>query len=149
MVGYLALAYPFFTARFADDTQADRLEMYYKSGRMMVKLAESIGRLVLAGRDFSRLAAYTTRVSTLMRSIDDSSSLQLAIPQTNEGIQLIPGSGTVELCDPKDPLIKFIDVPLCTPNGDILIRSLNFTIKKGQHCIITGKLHSSDGEKGL
>jgi ABC-type uncharacterized transport system fused permease/ATPase subunit len=36
----------------------------------MVKLAESIGRLVMAGRDFTRLAAYTTRVTQLMHSIE-------------------------------------------------------------------------------
>ncbi len=36
----------------------------------MVKLAESIGRLVMAGRDFTRLAAYTTRVTQLMNSIE-------------------------------------------------------------------------------
>jgi len=36
----------------------------------MVKLAESIGRLVMAGRDFTRLAAYTTRVTQLMNNIE-------------------------------------------------------------------------------
>lgn len=36
----------------------------------MVKLSESIGRLVMAGRDFTRLAAYTTRVSQVLRSIE-------------------------------------------------------------------------------
>lgn len=29
---------------------------YYKSGRMLVKLAEAIGRLALAGREMTRLA---------------------------------------------------------------------------------------------
>lgn len=29
---------------------------YYKSGRMLVKMAEAIGRLVLAGRELTRLA---------------------------------------------------------------------------------------------
>lgn len=36
----------------------------------MVKLAESIGRVVMAGRDFTRLAAYTTRVNQLIKTID-------------------------------------------------------------------------------
>lgn len=33
-----------------------RLQAYYTYGRMLVKLAEAIGRLVLAGREMSRLA---------------------------------------------------------------------------------------------
>ena len=34
--------------------------------------------------------------------------------------------------------IKFVDVPLITPNGDELIESMNFEIKKGQNLYITG-----------
>ena len=29
---------------------------YYKSGRMLVRMAEAIGRIVLAGREMTRLA---------------------------------------------------------------------------------------------
>jgi len=32
------------------------LKDYYKSGRMLVKMAEAIGRLVLAGRELATLA---------------------------------------------------------------------------------------------
>jgi ATP-binding cassette subfamily D (ALD) protein 3 len=35
-------------------------------------------------------------------------------------------------------LIQFINVPLCTPNGDILINSLSVTIRHGQNVIVTG-----------
>ena len=31
---------------------------YYQSGRMLVKMAEAIGRIVLAGREMTRLAGY-------------------------------------------------------------------------------------------
>lgn len=57
VVGYLGLAIPFFSGRYGSDSHSVRLETYYKSGRMIVKLAESIGRLALAGRDFARLRA--------------------------------------------------------------------------------------------
>lgn len=39
---------------------------YYRSGRMLVKLAEAIGRLVLAGRELTRLAGFTARVQELL-----------------------------------------------------------------------------------
>ena len=31
---------------------------YYRSGRMLVRMAQAIGRLVLAGRELTRLAGY-------------------------------------------------------------------------------------------
>ena len=52
---------------------------------------------------------------------------------------LIPGSGVIQICDPQNPIIQFEDVPLLTPNGDLLIDSINFSIKLGQNVIITGR----------
>lgn len=40
-------------------------------GRMLVKLAEAIGRLVLAGREMTRLAGFTARVTEIMVVLDD------------------------------------------------------------------------------
>jgi ATP-binding cassette, subfamily D (ALD), member 3 len=47
------------------------LQQYYTSGRMLVKLAEAIGRLVLAGREMSRLAGFTQRVTQLRQVLLD------------------------------------------------------------------------------
>ena len=38
---------------------------------MLVKLAEAIGRLVLAGRELTRLAGFTSRVTELMTVLKD------------------------------------------------------------------------------
>jgi ATP-binding cassette subfamily D (ALD) protein 3 len=38
---------------------------------MLVKLAEALGRLSLAGRELTKLAGYTERVNQLMRVIND------------------------------------------------------------------------------
>lgn len=45
--------------------------LYYTYGRMLVKLAEAIGRLVLAGRELTRLAGFTARVTQLKDVIKD------------------------------------------------------------------------------
>ncbi|XP_042235342.1 ATP-binding cassette sub-family D member 3-like [Homarus americanus] len=47
------------------------MQDYYKSGRMLVKLAEAIGRLVLAGRELTRLAGFTARVQELLAVLKD------------------------------------------------------------------------------
>jgi ATP-binding cassette subfamily D (ALD) protein 3 len=38
---------------------------------MMVKLAEAIGRLVLSGREMTRLAGFTARVTDLIKVLKD------------------------------------------------------------------------------
>ncbi|CAG2107768.1 unnamed protein product, partial [Medioppia subpectinata] len=137
--GYLALSIPFLTGRYGSHSQSVRLETYYKSGRMMVKLAESIGRLVMAGRDFTRLAAYTTRVNQLINTIENVPNNALkSITSEKMSRPLIAGSGVVQVCDPKNPIVEFRDVPLCTPNGELLVQSINFTLRMGQNVIITG-----------
>jgi ATP-binding cassette subfamily D (ALD) protein 3 len=52
-------------------SHGERLEEYYRSGRMLVKLAEAIGRISLAGRELTRLAGYTERVIQLMTVLED------------------------------------------------------------------------------
>jgi ABC-type dipeptide/oligopeptide/nickel transport system ATPase component len=35
-------------------------------------------------------------------------------------------------------IIRFEHVPIVTPNGDVLVRELNFEIKAGMNCLIAG-----------
>lgn len=59
------------TGELANVPHNERLEHYYKSGRMLVKLAEALGRISLAGRELARLSGYTERVTQLMTVLDD------------------------------------------------------------------------------
>jgi ABC-type uncharacterized transport system fused permease/ATPase subunit len=34
--------------------------------------------------------------------------------------------------------VSFESVPILTPNGDLLVRALTFTVKRGDHCLISG-----------
>jgi CRE-PMP-2 protein len=133
VVGYLSLAAPFITGQL--QSKSDRLKVYYNSGKMMLKLADSIDRLGSAGRDFSRLSGYTQRICTLMKCIDENQNLSShkRYYQTFGHI-----TGKVELCDINDPKIVLIDVPLYTPSGEVLVESLSFSIRQGQNVIITG-----------
>lgn len=49
----------------------ERFGHYYTYGRMLVKLAEAIGRLVLAGREMTRLAGFTSRVTEIIKVLGD------------------------------------------------------------------------------
>lgn len=151
IVGYLALARPFFSDRYSEASGEDRLTQYYISGRMMMKLAESITRVILASQDLHKLAAYTQRVKSLETSMDQlySQQPQLKAPTNNtlNGYQkdfsnnkedLKDEKAIVEICDKNNPMIDFKNVTLTTPNGDILVKNLTFTIKPKQSVIIAG-----------
>ena len=97
------------------DSHSMRLETYYKSGRMVVKLAESIGRLALAGRDFARLSAYTQRVTELMNSIEKNKDNSFAKSVVEKKTKKAPATfnrGSVKMCDLLQPIISFESVPL-------------------------------------
>ncbi len=73
VIGYNVVSAPFFNpnSHLASSSQNDRLEDYYKSGRMLVKMAEALGRISLAGRELTRLAGFTERVTQLTNVLDD------------------------------------------------------------------------------
>ncbi|CAG7714558.1 unnamed protein product [Allacma fusca] len=101
--GYYAVSRPFLSSvpnTLTTLTQEKRLESYYKSGRMLINLAQAIGRLVM-----------------------------------NESKQDIKAIGNIVHTD---NIIKFERVPIVTPNGDVLIKELNITIKSGENVLIAG-----------
>ena len=146
-MAYFAMAIPFMGQKYQNDSHAVRLEVYYESGRMVIKLMEAFARLLMAGREFSRLSAYTQRVAEVMDSMqshqEENKERQLipkekAIFDRTSNTHLIPGSGQVIYCTPDDAMIQFENVPICTPVGDILVNSLTLMIRMGQHTIISG-----------
>lgn len=125
----------------------------------MFKLAEALGRLALAGREMTRLSGFTTRVDTLMNVLDDlqkgkyqRTMVSEAVPSKDEELRLleeaaiengfaieperlVPGSGEIVI---QDNVIRFEKVPLVTPNGDVLIRSLDLEVPSGTNVLVCG-----------
>lgn len=108
VVGYLLISRPFMGVKRMELDHNMRLEEYYKSGRMLVKLAEAVGRVVLAGRELTRLAGFTARVSQLRWVLRDLSRghyvRSMLTEEANEGsskegvvlrrrMDLVPGTG--------------------------------------------------------
>lgn len=142
VVGYLLISRPFLGTKHIQLSHNKRLEEYYKSGRMLVKLAEAIGRVVLAGREMTRLAGYTARVAELNKVLQDVNRGQyvrgmIKDEQEKSGrkLELIPGAGRIIT---QDKIIRFTRVPLVTPNGDVLVEELTFEVKSGKNVLICG-----------
>lgn len=51
------------------------------------------------------------------------------------GRKLVPGAGRIIF---QDNIIRFDDVPLVTPNGDVLIESLTFEVRSGTNVLVCG-----------
>ncbi|XP_014349741.1 ATP-binding cassette sub-family D member 3a isoform X2 [Latimeria chalumnae] len=147
VVGYLVVSRPFLNLlhpRHMKSTHAELLEDYYQSGRMLLRMSQALGRIVLAGREMTRLAGFTARITELMQVLKDLNTgkyERTMISQQEKGTNaqqlqpLIPGSGRIYNLD---NIIKFDHVPLATPNGDILIRDLSFEVKSGANVLVCG-----------
>lgn len=93
-------------------------------------MAEAIGRLVLAGREMSRLAGFTSRMTELTKVLNDLNNgrYERTMVSNSESAdsKIGPGKGTIAF---RDNIIKFESVPLVTPNGDVLVKELTFEVK--------------------
>lgn len=140
VVGFYAVSIPFLTKGhpITGMDNNERFRLYYTYGRMLVKLAEAIGRLVLAGRELTRLAGFTARVTELREVLTDLNQGKyqrtMLAANTNE-IALKPNSGKTVIAD---NVIRFDKVPLVTPNGDILVKELTFEVRSGQNVLVCG-----------
>ncbi|XP_050342814.1 ATP-binding cassette sub-family D member 3 isoform X1 [Nymphalis io] len=145
-VGFYAVSRPFFVKDhnlLTTGSEQDRFRHYYTYGRMLVKMAEGIGRLVLSGRELSKLAGLTARVTELRRVLADVNRGRYtrtmverrAGDDVGPPMIMAPGAGRIIY---QDKIIRFDKVPLVTPNGDVLIKELTFEVKSGINVLVCG-----------
>lgn len=110
---------------------SNRTESYITAKNLLVFGAGAIERIMLANKEISELSGYTDRVATMLKVFDDCSNGNYVKKKIEHSIpkgKLITGSD----------YIKFDNVAIVTPSGDVLVKSLSFEIRKGQHLLITG-----------
>ncbi|KAL1006682.1 hypothetical protein UPYG_G00075330 [Umbra pygmaea] len=147
VVGYLVVSRPFLNLsdpRHINSTQPELLEDYYQSGRMLLRMSQALGRIVLAGREMTRLSGFTMRITELMKVLKELNSGKYERTMVShqdkelenvERVALVPGSGRIINVD---HIIKFEHTPLATPNGDVLIKDLTFEVKSGTNVLVCG-----------
>ncbi|XP_072762219.1 ATP-binding cassette sub-family D member 3 [Anoplolepis gracilipes] len=140
IVGFYAVSVPFFQKNHSvlSGTANHRFKSYYTYGRMLVKMAEAVGRLVLAGRELTRLAGFTARVTEIKTVLDELNAgkyERTMISDYKNNAIGYPGGGKIV---PRDNIIRFDQVPLVTPNGDVLIKELSFEVKSGMNVLVCG-----------
>lgn len=90
-------------------------------------------------KEITELAGHTSRVAALLDVMDDIQAGQfqknlVSTAGTEENAEVLRGRGNI--IESED--IEFIDVPIVSPNGDVLVRKLSFFVKPHEHLLIVG-----------
>lgn len=120
-------------------SSSDRTESFVTNRRLLLSSSDAFGRLMFSYKEISQLAGYTSRVSTLLNVIEDIQrghfeKALVSSASTDSNARVLSGRG--ELTEGED--IVFVDVPIVSPNGDVLVQKLSFAIGPGDHLLIVG-----------
>ncbi|CAD6502947.1 BgTH12-02621 [Blumeria graminis f. sp. triticale] len=120
-------------------TMGDRSESFVTNRRLLLSSSDAFGRVMFSYKGITELAGYTSRVASLIEVmseikeeryqktlVSDSSATDLA--------QMMKNRGTVIESDD----IEFVDVPILTPGGSVLVPALSFSMKPGTHLLVLG-----------
>uniref|UniRef100_A0A8C8J962 Uncharacterized protein n=1 Tax=Oncorhynchus tshawytscha TaxID=74940 RepID=A0A8C8J962_ONCTS len=144
--GLVMVAVPIITATgFADSETADgqtqvlvseRTEAFTTARNLLASGADAIERIMSSYKEVTELAGYTTRVYNMF----------LVFGEVQRGVYK-RSSASIMGTGEKKIVARVIDVdngivcesvPIITPNGDIVVSSLNFKVEEGMHLLITG-----------
>ncbi|KAG5990937.1 hypothetical protein E4U54_004005, partial [Claviceps lovelessii] len=120
-------------------SMGDRTESFVTNRRMLLSASDAFGRIMFSYREIMELAGYTSRVASLLGVMDDIQSGHfekrlVSSTGTEDNEAVLQGRGTV--LESED--ITFIDVPIISPNGDVLVKALSFSLSHGDHLLVVG-----------
>ena len=116
-----------------------RTEALVTNRRLLLSASDAFGRIVSSYKELSEMAGYTARVSSLLDTMDEVKASRfekklVSSAGTEENAAVLRGRGRVE----ESPNIVFEEVPIVSPNGDVLIPKMSFTVTPGEHLLVVG-----------
>lgn len=133
-----------------DDHISERTQYLTTARNLLISGADAIERLMSSYKEIVSLAGYTYRVAGMLEVFQETahgrySKAMLAVEgRNNAGIlefrngQPIPKGRVIVSSDVNDRSIELKNVPVVTPNCDIVVPSLTLHIEPGMHLLITG-----------
>ncbi|KAJ3340718.1 hypothetical protein HDU93_006388 [Gonapodya sp. JEL0774] len=118
-----------------DSDVGNRTESFVTNRRLLLSSADAFGRLMYSYRELMELAGYTSRVAELIDAMEDirGGQFRKTLSATADKA-LLTQRGRILLSEE----IRFEAVPIVSPNGNVLVRSLSFLTKPGMHLLIVG-----------
>ncbi|EIW72866.1 hypothetical protein TREMEDRAFT_67105 [Tremella mesenterica DSM 1558] len=140
--GLIICAIPVFAGGLLGMAPGDlgsRTEGFVTNRRLLLSASDAFGRVMYSYKELAELAGYTQRVSDLLDTMDDVKNgkyqkklVSSASVEDNE--KMLQGRGKII----ESESIRFDQVPLISPNGDVLIRSMSFHVEPGKHLLVVG-----------
>lgn len=125
----------------------DRTQGFITNRRLLMSSSDAFGRIMFSYKEIAQLAGYTARVCTLLDVMSDISQgrydkLQMdgsdaritEITEDESKSNIEKNKGTIVIGDS----IDFKKVPIVSPNGDVLVKSLTFSVPHGRNLLIVG-----------
>ncbi|KAI6079099.1 ATP-binding cassette sub-family D member 2 [Aix galericulata] len=158
--GMIMVAVPIITATgFADGeiedgqkqaTVSERTETFTTSRNLLISAADAIERIMSSYKEVTELAGYTARVYNMFAVFDEVKRgiyKRTAVIQESENNSKNEDKTELHINGPLEIKGRVIDVehgiicenvPIITPNGDVVVSRLNFKVEEGMNLLITG-----------
>lgn len=128
---------------------SERTQYLTTARNLLISAADAIERLMSSYKEIVALAGYTYRVAGMLQVFEETAQ---GIYHKNTIFENNETNGIIEFKDgkpiakgriiykdtPNDMTITLRDVPVVTPNCDIVVSSLTLCIEQGMHLLITG-----------
>lgn len=142
--GLMLCAVPTFTSFYSSklinhDHLVSQLSSDFVANRsLLLKASDSLGKLIQSKKNIQNMMGYAGELNEFQKILSDINESS----QIEENINH-PDSSDIEplLVGPNIKYgneITFEKVPLITPNGDLLVKDLSFSIKEGDNLLIIG-----------
>ncbi|WVO13006.1 hypothetical protein L204_100615 [Cryptococcus depauperatus] len=116
-----------------------RTEGFVTNRRLLLSSSDAFGRVMYSYKELAELAGYTARVADLFDTMEDVKrghyqKKLVSSSSIDDNAKMLQGRGQVI----ESEEIKFDQVPLISPNGDVLVKSMSFNVQPGKHLLIIG-----------
>jgi ABC-type uncharacterized transport system fused permease/ATPase subunit len=134
LCGYCVLAIPVFGAG-SDDYLAKMksdpsgiTRDYIRNSSLLINMSKAIGRIAISYKELQNLAGYTHLINEMDKvlfDLDKGNYVRTSVVSES-------GTGNLNMLDrgkfQEATYIKFENVPIVSPNGDVLVESMNFQV---------------------
>ncbi|OCF75242.1 ATP-binding cassette, subfamily D (ALD), peroxisomal long-chain fatty acid import protein [Kwoniella mangroviensis CBS 8886] len=116
-----------------------RTEGFVTNRRLLLSSSDAFGRVMYSYKELAELAGYTARVSDLFDTMEDVKAGHyqkklVSSAKIEDNAKMLQGRGKIIESDE----IRFDQVPLISPNGDVLVKSMSFNVEPGKHLLVVG-----------